>query len=127
MNNKDNFLEIYTENSAVSLIAVEQLGKVVGRCLIWELSDGRKLMDRRYTSFDWVDYMFDRIREEEGYINFDSQELFEIKLEKSEFEKYPYVDTFRFLCKETNTLFNNYRNNDYKYIMDRTDGSIINR
>lgn len=127
MNDRDDFLQIYTENKSVSLIAVEQLGRVVGRCLLWELSDGRKLMDRRYTSFDWVDFIFDNLREEEGYLNFDTQEEVSVKLENSEFEKYPYLDTFRYLCKDTNTLFNNYRNDKYKYILDRTCGNIVNR
>ncbi len=127
MNDRHDFLEIYVNNKAVSLIAIEQLGKVVGRCLIWELTDGRKMMDRRYTSFDWVDCIFEKIREDEDYINFDTREFLEIKLETSEFEKYPYVDTFRFLCKETNTLFNNYKSDKYKYIMDRTGGDIGTR
>lgn len=124
MNDKFSFLDIYRENSAVNLIAIKHYDKVVGRCLTWTLSDGRKLMDKRYTAFDWVDYIFDKIRIDEGYMNFDTEENIEVDLDKVIFDVYPYVDTFRYLCKKTNKLLNHRSNFRYNYILDRTGGGF---
>lgn len=127
MNNRFSYLDIYRTNKAISLIAIKRLGKIVGRCLVWNLEDGRKLMDKRYTAFDWVDSIFTKIMVDDGYINFDTSEDIEIKLDNSIFDEYPYVDTFRFLCKDTKRLFNYYDNKEYKYILERTDGVLNSR
>lgn len=126
----DGFLELYTRNNNVSLIAVEQLGLVVGRAFIWTLSDGKKLMDKRYTSYDYIDTLFNNIIVEEGYLNYDTTEDVSVKLEEIEFDIFPYVDTFRFLNKETKTLSNIYKKVEDKQnniVLDRTDGGFSKR
>lgn len=125
MNDKEEaFLKIYTDNKNISLIAVEQLNLVVGRALVWTLPNGNKVIDKRYTSHDWVDTQFKSIIEEDNLIDWADLDMdIEIELDNVEYDYYPYVDTFRYLDKENKKLSNTLRNRSNKYILSRTDGS----
>lgn len=138
MNNKDSsYFDIYVDNpEVVSVLTIKTYNKIVGRCLIWITDCGKKVMDKRYTCDDWVNVKFDEIRNTDGYINYDSIEQTSIKLNKEglkdvRFENYPYLDTFRYLNREDNVLYNmlphNYRSNSSKIILlGRTDGEYNN-
>lgn len=124
MNDKpEEFFELYTKNpKSVNMIAVDVLGKVYGRALVWTTNTGEKLMDKRYTSEDWVDKIFDNIRAENGYLNFDDYESdIIVDLEFVEFEKYPYLDTFRFLDVSNKRVYN--KGKSGCRVLGRTDGS----
>jgi hypothetical protein len=74
MNNKDSsYFDIYTDNPeiVVSMLVIKTYGKIAGRCLIWT-NVVKKVMDKRYTSDDWVNVKFDEIRNADGYLNYDS-------------------------------------------------------
>jgi len=105
MTNSIEYLKLYTSNpDIVSLLAIKVYDKIVGRCLIWNTDQG-KLMDKRYTCFDWVNSKFEKILEENKYICWSTLEDYpkcrkiDIKLEN--FKElidieYPYLDTFRY-------------------------------
>lgn len=123
MTNKTNNLKLYTSNpEIISLLVIKTFDKIAGRCLIWNTSDG-KMMDKRYTCSDWVNSKFDRIMKEKGYIctssldNYPICKKINIKLNNYEFEKYPYLDTFKFFDKNTG-LITNALNEDLS--LDRT-------
>lgn len=125
MNNRPSeFLDIYVKNpNSVSLIAVEQLGIVVGRALLWTLSDGRFFMDRRYTSQDWVDGVFTKLAQESNYIYDKYNDELSVDLENVDFEQHPYIDTFRYLSYSDKKLFNYRKRGEVRLVLDRTDGT----
>lgn len=112
MTDKTNNLKLYTSNpDIISLLAIKTFGKIAGRCLIWNTSEG-KIMDKRYTCSDWVNSKFDRIMRENGYIcnssleDFPNSKKINIQLDNYGFERYPYVDTFKFFDKNTGLITN---------------------
>jgi len=105
MTDNTDYLKLYTSNpDIVSLLAIKTYGKIVGRCLIWNTNQGR-IMDKRYTCFDWVNSKFETIIEESDYIccstleDYPKCKKIDIKLENFEELKdieYPYLDTFKY-------------------------------
>jgi hypothetical protein len=106
MTDNTDYLKLYTSNpDIVSLLAIKTYGKIVGRCLIWNTNQGR-IMDKRYTCFDWVNSKFETIIEKSNYICCSTledypngQNKIDIKLENFEELKdikYPYLDTFKY-------------------------------
>jgi hypothetical protein len=131
MNDKDSsYFDIYTDNpEIVSMLIIKTYGKIAGRCLIWTTECGKKVMDKRYTSDDWVNVKFDEIRNTDGYLNYDSIPESSIKLTVNLkdviSENYPYLDTFRYLNIENNVLCNMYtkdESNKKIILLTRTDG-----
>lgn len=130
MNNMCHFLKIYTDNpESVSMIVIKTFDKIVGRCLVWNTTCGKKLMDKRYTYADWVNVKFDEIREANNYLNFDEQKKLIVKVNKgtvNDIELYPYMDTFRMLNKGDETLSNIIKGDENRrdfMVLSRTDGS----
>jgi hypothetical protein len=123
MTDKTDILKLYTSNpEIISLLAIKTFGKIAGRCLIWNTSEG-KIMDKRYTCSDWVNSKFDKIMKEDGYIcnstldNYPICKKINIQLDNYDLEKYPYLDTFKFFDKNTG-LITNALNEDLS--LDRT-------
>ena len=122
-----SFFKIYTENpevcSLLILKSVEDGTKIAGRALIWKLEDGSTYMDRVYTVRD-EDYLglFNKWASDNGYLiksyhnwcstlqfNQGGEEdefQFEVKLKKFNHDRYPYLDTFKWLDMESGTLTN---------------------
>jgi hypothetical protein len=116
MNDKLENIKLYTLNpNVVSLLVIKLLGKIVGRCLIWNTNKG-KVMDKRYTCFDWVNSKFETILKENNYICQSSLEnkKIDIQLDNISVYKYPYVDTFKLFNLENALLTNNYNENKVK-------------
>jgi len=112
MTDKTDYLKLYTSNpEIISLLAIKTFGKIAGRCLIWNTSEG-KIMDKRYTCSDWVNSKFEKIMRENGYIcnssleDYPSCKKINIQLDNYDLENYPYVDTFRFFNKNTGLITN---------------------
>lgn len=112
MTGKLDNIKLYTLNpNIVSLLVIKTFGKIVGRCFIWNTNQG-KVMDKRYTCFDWVNSKFDTILKKNNYICQSSLEDFptckkiDIQLDNIDVDKYPYIDTFRFFNKEKGFLTN---------------------
>lgn len=107
-----SYLDIYVENPEVcKLLVLKENGKVKGRTLLWNLSDGRKYMDRIYTISDSDKNIFKEWGSKNGFdINYDMSTVNEdlsVKLKTSSFDKYPYMDTFEFYDDQNGILYEN--------------------
>lgn len=90
------YLDIYVENPEVCSLLIlkgETPDKIIGRSLIWTLSDGRKIMDRIYTINDSDRLLFDAYAKENG-INKGAKHVDTVKVKKGRYDYYPYMDTF---------------------------------
>jgi len=90
------YLDIYVENPEVCSLLIlksETPDKIIGRSLIWTLSDGRKIMDRIYTINDSDRLLFDAYAKE-NEINKGAKHVDTIKVKKGRYDYYPYMDTF---------------------------------
>ena len=119
------YLNLYVENTAVKMLIMTfgDTNQMMGRALLWETMDGKKVMDRIYTVND-EEYMnhFIKWSDDNGYYskkfqNFRSavqwkkgsnEHDFElkVKLDKHEFNYYPYFDTFKFLDLQEGVISN---------------------
>lgn len=117
MTDKLDNIKLYTLNpNIISLLVIKLYGKIAGRCLIWNTEQG-KVMDKRYTCFDWIDSKFDNILKERGYTCYSSLEEYpnckkvDIVLDNVDVDMWPYVDTFKFFDKENTIITNNIHEN----------------
>lgn len=133
------YMDIYTKNpDKVSLLILKNKeNKLIGRALLWKLDDGKTFMDRIYTSSDSDDNLFVNyaIKNEFIYRNtsagsysyfingqkLDSHNM-EVTLSKYEFQQYPYLDTFIYLC--TGGVLRNYRK-DLLKTLTSTEGNWV--
>lgn len=118
------YLDMYTENQDTikMLVMLNEDGGLMGRALLWNF-DSHKVMDRIYTSSDEdLAFFFKKWATENGYVYKSEQNwsntLFFEKLggEKKElklcvkltgsYNRYPYMDTFKFLDRQTGNLYN---------------------
>ena len=130
---QSNF-DIYLNNPDVvkMLVMLNSEGYLIGRALLWSFGDN-KIMDRIYTTNDeQYSFQFKKWANENGYIykfeqkwnntlDFEKEgtkftNKYDIKLENWQFDRYPYLDTFKFLNKKTGFLTN--------YIPDNTEEDI---
>jgi hypothetical protein len=111
------FLDIYCENSSVVklLIYLDDEGKLLARALLWTLSDGKKYMDRCYYNDETLNYIFSKWAIDNNYYYYNGHsvyyngeyadcENFKVNLEKSLFNFYPYMDSFKYLYSKDNVL-----------------------
>ena len=131
---RNSFMELYTVNPNIKMLVLfDDEEKVKARAILWESGvfdeNGTewKVMDRVYSFFDHQVDILKKWADENGYIYKWRQdaksELYflvdgkkkrlnlSIKLEKSNFETYPYLDTFKFY----NVKEGRFSNNDLKY------------
>lgn len=139
-------LDIYTSNTdQVSMLIMESDNHpdyILGRAILWEF-DGNKIMDRIYTSNDEsLVFHFKKWATEKGFLyknaqNFSStikfenlknkeQELFlSINLSNKKIDKYPYMDTFKFM--DNDGILYNYKPKGVELkTLACTDGSYYN-
>jgi hypothetical protein len=117
-----DYFDIFVENNVKMLVAKDLFGKVVGRALLWECTNGRKAMDTIYTP-ERLRPLFTKwaIDNEHYYKSQQSChhhefDMFEgspcstweakVKLSDSDFSEYPYMDTFMYLDTSSNILSN---------------------
>jgi hypothetical protein len=118
-----NYFDIYVNNPEVinMLIMLDQHDKVMGRAIVW-LDKNFTIMDRVYTTNDsFVNYFINWAKNNNCFYKkfnncyspknmiYDSNEKicnFEIPLKKSKFERYPYLDTFKWLDIKENIIYN---------------------
>ena len=144
MRKKDaSFFNIYAENpDIVSLVCLIRGGKLLGRALLWEGVEveggGRiKFMDRQYGSDATIQKLRNWAKENEyafrdpnstlsRTVNIGDQKKnlnMIVKLDKFNFEYYPYLDTFRRLDPVEGILYNDTQTDlDGFFILTRTDG-----
>lgn len=131
--NCQSYLGIYTKNKDIvkMLILLNSDNRLIGRALLWTFDD-YKIMDRIYTiSDEELLFKFKKWATDNGFLykseqnwyntlNFENlstpkRELqLNIKLQHSEFRKYPYVDTFKFL-NVSRGLLTNYQIDDNSF------------
>lgn len=98
---KQSFLEIYTKNPEVCKLLIlkdeEDDSKIIGRSLLWNLTNGKKYQDRIYMINDSDKLIFEKWTEDNNYIKYDESfdiSFLEVQLSDNEYEEYPYMDTF---------------------------------
>lgn len=131
--NCQDYLGIYTENTnkVKLLVMLNEDGGLMGRALLWDF-DTNKIMDRIYTIADeeFV-FQFKKWATDNGYLYKSEQNWYntlffenlstekkelklEIKLDNSQFRRYPYVDTFKFFDEEKGLLLNYLPGGDFR-------------
>jgi len=119
----NSFFDIYVQNPDTinMLVMLNQHDKVMGRAVLW-LGENFKVLDRIYVSNDsYIPYFIQWARENKCYykeynnwytpkhLMFDYEAVnkdFEIQLKVSKFEKYPYLDSFKWLNTKTRKIYN---------------------
>jgi len=125
-----DFLDMYVDNSDVisMLVMVDKNNMLLGRALLWEFEDmsgsGKvRLMDRIYSANDEdLPYHFKMWAQENGYLfkpvqkwnnsldfveNGQSvRKRVSVKLNHFNYDKYPYLDTFKFLNARSGIVSN---------------------
>jgi hypothetical protein len=148
------FLEMYNDNDMISMLVMKNNeGGLIGRALLWEFNDSEftfkvKIMDRIYTISDEdYQYYFMKWADDNGFIykkrqnwgstiqyvnkGKDIESRFEIQLKEWDYSYFPYLDTFKWLDRNTGKLYNyrpehfTNRTNDYCILMS-PEGSYSN-
>jgi hypothetical protein len=105
-----DYFTIYTQNPEVCQMVIlynSDKTKIEGRALLWTLIDGRKVMDRIYTTSDSFINIFTKWATDNGYEP--RENLLHIRggiiqLKKLDYSPYPYLDTFMYYNMKRNTL-----------------------
>ena len=142
-NVNDNYFNIYVRNpevcSLVILKSSEDETKIIGRALLWTLSDGKKFMDRVYTANDSDYQLFKSYAAESGwYIKRSNnswteeyiippdgssgiKQILEVNVKKGRYTNYPYLDTLKYFDPINGTL----STKPSQYLLESTCGGII--
>ena len=111
------FFSIYTENPDIcSLLILRGEGKnIIGRALIWQTEQGHLYLDRVYSNNDSDIILFNAYARDILGCTYSYDEIFSFKFKKylelsirpnlTKFEKYPYMDTFRFFYYGDGSLY----------------------
>lgn len=132
-----DYFRIYTENPEIcQLIILKGINtdKIIGRALLWTLTNGEKYLDRVYTSFDFDMILFEEYAKTLGCnLSYDkiykgkSKKFVEltIKPRNIDFDLYPFMDTFRYFYP-SKKIFNSeiLDSNNHYYDMDITNGEL---
>jgi hypothetical protein len=143
------YLDIYVENpnQVQLLVYLNEEDKVLGRALLWVLNDEKSddiegaeyFLDRIYGIDDSIKKLFQEHAETKGwawrtksgysdtkYITYKGEEhsgvKMSIKLDKCDFDYYPYMDTFKELDNSESKLYNN-NDEDRNWTLNHTDGT----
>jgi hypothetical protein len=114
------FFSIYTQNPEVCQMLIllnYDRTKIDGRALLWTLINGKKVMDRIYTTQDQFENIFIKWAGENGYLL--KMDLLRngggsIQLKRGDYHPYPFMDTFCY-----------YNINKYQISTHTNPGSII--
>ena len=105
-----DYFDIYIENPEVcQLLIFKNINgdKLLGRALLWTDVDGKKLMDRIYTTKDNYIKLFKKWADKNNYKQIYDEDFYTtIKVEPKDYKKYPYMDTFSYYSQEKGLLYN---------------------
>jgi hypothetical protein len=139
-----DYLSIYTDNKSVDLLILKSPNndeKIIGRALIWTLTDGSTFMDRVYVYRDFYDKIFKDYASKNGWSykkynnssedcvvvspdGTESEKTLEAKVNGYAEDKYPYADTLKFYYIFDKKISNKAdKKKDYIKIED-TEGGI---
>ena len=137
------YFDVYTQNPQVCSLLImrskTEPDKIEGRALVWTLIDGTKFMDRIYYTEQYQVEIFKDYAIKNGWVykknqNNKSDEyclvgpdkvysgVLAVKLQKWEFELYPYLDTLCYFDDEEKILHNGQDKYKQDYILQQTDG-----
>lgn len=131
-----SYFELYTKNPEVVSLLVLKGGDdtILGRALLWKLSDGNKFMDRVYSLSDSDTVVFENyaIKNNYYYRNNGSNDKIVIykngkktnkklvvDLKITKFKHYPYVDTLCYFSETYGTLNNQPKDSSGKYTYEK--------
>ena len=136
------YFGLYTANpnQIKMLTAVHnKTGLLAGRALLWYTSEGDVVMDRVYgndaimeyfktygQSQGWYTRQYNSYQQEMAFIDPAGktvQKTWKITLDKTNFKKYPYLDTFKYLRLE-GYVTNDRHNDEYNYQLSDTRGGF---
>ena len=141
-----DYFDIYISNPDVCELVIlkseDDDSLIVGRALLWTLSDGKKFMDRIYTIKDSDVQLFRDWAKENGWyskqynsssdsgraINPENGEQVDlgtltVNIKKGMYEAYPYLDTLKYFNPGRGTLSNR-RGSGEEYTLESTDGEL---
>ena len=144
------YLEMYTENDNVELLVLwGPSKKVMGRALVWTLTDGRKFMDRVYYNRDSDLNLFKKYAEENKFLYKEENnsranvevmtpdddylkgvnmrlevKVYPIRYSDRTDEKFPYMDTFKYYYWREGKLRNWRDSSNYYVELEDTDGWV---
>ena len=141
-----DYFDIYISNPDVCELVIlkseEDDSLIVGRALLWTLSDGKKFMDRIYTIKDSDVQLFRDWAKENGWYSkqynssSDSGRAIDpntgeqvdlgtivVDIKKGFYEAYPYLDTLKYF-KPGNGTLSNRRSGGEEYILEDTGGEL---
>ena len=107
-----DWLDIYIQNpETVQLIILksdEDPDKIIGRALLWNLDDGRKLQDYIYTSKDSDDNLFREYAKEKGWLvrNEVTRDTLIAHIKPIEYKSWPSIDTMMHWNSKTGEIRN---------------------
>jgi hypothetical protein len=144
---RKKFFNIYTQNQEVCrLLVLLEDDKVIGRSLIWKLdrnngeSEIEYFMDRQYTIEQSDVIKFTNYAKENGwaYKTYNNHHSYSnithlgremnceivVKIEKKNYDEYPYMDTLKRFNPKTGELFNDIEKdgNEGQFLLEDTDG-----
>ena len=141
--NCQEFLKIYTENPKTCQLVILKTDdgkKLLGRALLWECSESSVTNGRSSVKVDYYldriytinDYDMDKIKSYVvklfpdkkilSHTNGDDISKVKVNLEKTIFDKYPYMDSFVFLYPKLGFISNQRNNTDLIFQMRHTNG-----
>ena len=118
-----DYFDIYVQNPEVCkmLIYLNEYNELRGRALLWTLSDGKKYMDRIYTSKDSYETLFLKWGNKNDYSKTITNSSV-INVKAKDYDLYPYMDTFQYYDADEGKLSNsNIFQRPYAQL-DETDG-----
>jgi hypothetical protein len=140
-----DYFDIYMSNPDVCELVIlkseEDDSLIVGRALLWTLSDGKKFMDRIYTIKDSDVQLFRDWAKENGWYtkqynsSSDSGRAnapdgtqvdlgkLTVNIKRGMYEAYPYLDTLKYFNPGKGTL-SNVRGGGEEYILEDTSGEL---
>jgi len=139
-----SFLDIYVDNPEVCqlLILIDDSKKLLGRAILWKIDSPKSVryyLDRVYTRHDndiekFIDWFKDFLNIDKDDNKFPAfsvnrrdfnGEMLKVKLKKTRFDKYPYMDTFVIL-EYDNLILKSATSEDEEIVecvLNNTDGS----
>ena len=105
-----DWLQIYIDNpQTVRLLILKSENtdeKIVGRALLWNLDDGRILMDQIYTSKDSDVRVFKEYADSKGYVKINYGDTYFAHIKPTVFDEYPSIDNMRWWSPEDGKISN---------------------
>ena len=129
-----SYFDIYMSNpDKISLVIYkcpEKPDTILGRALLWTLNDGKKFMDRIYTSNDSDIQLFRQYAKENGWYykyhnsSTDSGQAFDpegnsvkldltVNIRKGYYKRYPYLDTLKYWSPDSGVISNSSHKGEY--------------